>query len=141
MAAIASALDGEVEELTERVRRSLVRIQKGHGGAGAGAIWHPDGLILTNAHVIGRRSRVVVADGVEREAKGLAVDTKRDLAALSGGGSGLAGGRRRGVGWRPARAPGGGPGDGCGQLAPKAGRFGWGARRRRGPARGDQHDD
>ena len=89
MAAIASALDREIEELTERVRRSLVRIQNGHGGAGAGAIWHPDGLILTNAHVIGRRSRVSVADGVVREARVLAVDVKRDLAALSVEASGL----------------------------------------------------
>jgi serine protease Do len=83
MTAIAPSLDREIEDLAERVRKSLVRIQNGHGGAGAGAIWHPDGLILTNAHVIGRRSSIVVVDGVERKAKVLAVDAKRDLAALS----------------------------------------------------------
>jgi serine protease Do len=83
VAAIAVSLDREIEDLATRVRKSLVRIQNGHGGAGAGAIWHPDGLILTNAHVIGRRSSLVVADGTEREARVLAVDTQRDLAALS----------------------------------------------------------
>jgi S1-C subfamily serine protease len=47
-------------------------------------------LILTNAHVIGRRSRIVVANGVEWEAKVLAVDRERDLAALSVSAGGLA---------------------------------------------------
>jgi serine protease Do len=90
MTTISVALDREVEALTERVRKSLVRIRNGHGGAGAGAIWHPDGLILTNAHVIGRRSRIVVVNGVEWEAKVLAVDRERDLAALSVSAGGLA---------------------------------------------------
>jgi serine protease Do len=83
MTSIAGLLDLEVEEITERVRRSLVQIRNGRGGAGAGAIWHPDGLILTNAHVVGRRAEVVVANGAEREARVLAIDRKRDLAALS----------------------------------------------------------
>jgi serine protease Do len=83
MTSIAGLLDLEVEEITERVRRSLVQIRNGRGGAGAGAIWHPDGLILTNAHVVGRRAEVVVANGAEREAKVLAIDRQRDLAALS----------------------------------------------------------
>jgi len=89
MSGIASALDREVEDLAEKVRRSLVQIRNGHGGAGAGAIWHPDGLILTNAHVVGRRAKVVLGDGVVHEARVLAVDEERDLAALAVEASGL----------------------------------------------------
>jgi serine protease Do len=83
MSAIAAGIDREIEELAERVGRSLVQIRNGRGGAGAGAVWHSDGLILTNAHVVGRRATVVVANGASHEARVLAVDEERDLAALS----------------------------------------------------------
>src|SRR5258708_33898238 len=57
---------------------------RGAGGAavGAGVIWHPDGLILTNAHVAHRDVTVVLADGRARSARLVARDPQRDLAAL-----------------------------------------------------------
>jgi S1-C subfamily serine protease len=88
-AALSHLLDLEVRELAEKARRSLVQIRNGHGGAGAGAVWHSEGLILTNAHVIGRRSKVVIANGDAHEAKVLAVDRERDLAALAVEATGL----------------------------------------------------
>ena len=75
-------------DVADAVRRSLVHISNGRRGAGAGSIWHPDGLVLTNAHVVGSRGlRVTLPDGREVGATVVAYDQGLDLAALSGGGS------------------------------------------------------
>ena len=76
----------------EGVLRSLVQVCNGRRGAGAGTIWHADGLIMTNAHVVdgvlrGRASAgnaltVRLPDGRELPARVLARDTEHDLAAL-----------------------------------------------------------
>jgi serine protease Do len=51
---------------------------------GSGVIWAPDGLIVTNAHVAqDRRVGVVLLDGGSFEARLLAWDPERDLAALA----------------------------------------------------------
>lgn len=81
-------------------QRSLVQLHDGRGSIGAGTIWHADGLIVTNAHVVldydrrpGRgpwRGRMVstrelvanLHDGRELPAQLLAVDEANDLAAL-----------------------------------------------------------
>jgi serine protease Do len=77
-------LNDEMATVIERVRRSLVEIKNGHGGVGAGTIWHPDGLIITNAHVVGRHAlRVSLADGRTLPARLLAHDAQLDLAALA----------------------------------------------------------
>jgi serine protease Do len=75
--------------LNARVLDSLVQINNGQRGVGAGAIWHSDGLILTNAHVIlGRRGQVsqnisvTLRDGRDLAAAVVAYDTSIDLAAL-----------------------------------------------------------
>ena len=61
-----------------------MQITNGRRGSGAGTIWHPDGLILTNAHVVGRRSlRVTLPDGQALPARLLAPSKGLDLAALS----------------------------------------------------------
>ena len=64
---------------------------RGRAGAplGAGVIWHPDGLILTNAHVAQRDVSVVLTDGRPRPARLVARDAERDLAALVVDASGL----------------------------------------------------
>jgi serine protease Do len=71
-------------QLAESVHKSLVQIENGHHGTGAGTIWHPEGLILTNAHVVSRdQLRVVLPDGSRHSARLLARDRELDLAALS----------------------------------------------------------
>lgn len=78
LAAAAAAMAAELARVTVEVRG------RGAGGAavGAGVIWHPDGLILTNAHVAHRDVTVVLADGRACGARLVARDPRRDLAAL-----------------------------------------------------------
>jgi serine protease Do len=77
-------LNGDMSTIVENVRRSLVQISNGRG-AGAGTIWHGDGLIVTNAHVIAGRHNlnVTLPDGRTLPARVLAADPHHDLAALS----------------------------------------------------------
>jgi S1-C subfamily serine protease len=78
-------LNGEMSTIIEKVRPSLVQINNGRGGAGAGTIWHADGLIVTNAHVIAGHGplKVTLGDGRTVPARVLAADPDHDLAALS----------------------------------------------------------
>jgi serine protease Do len=83
-------MNAEVADLAETVRRSLVQIWNGRHGSGAGTVWHPEGLILTNAHVVGRRSlRVTLPGGGTQPARLLARSKDLDLAALSVEATGL----------------------------------------------------
>ncbi len=86
---IMQRINQEMSTVVDRVGRSLVQIQNGHRGVGAGTIWHPAGLILTNAHVVARHSRrsphhlrIILHDGRAFQATVLAEDPQRDLAAL-----------------------------------------------------------
>lgn len=73
----------EMASLVESIQKSLVQITGEKGNLGAGTLWRPDGLIITNAHVLtGRRIQVVLSDGRVFEAQVLALDEKQDLAAL-----------------------------------------------------------
>jgi len=70
--------------LAMRVHASLVRVESGRWGAGAGTIWHPDGLILTNSHVArSRKLRVTLPDGRQAAARLLIRSRDLDLAALT----------------------------------------------------------
>lgn len=70
--------------LAARVHRSLVRVESGRWGAGAGTIWHSDGLILTNSHVArSRQLRIYLPDGRQASARLLARSRDLDLAALT----------------------------------------------------------
>lgn len=83
MSALQS-LNDELAAVVEQAQRSLVQVRDGRRGAGAGTIWHANGLILTNAHVVSRsRLDVVLPDGRTLPARLLATDRSRDLAALS----------------------------------------------------------
>ena len=81
---LLASLNADMADAIDRVHRSLVHISNGRG-AGAGTIWHPDGLIVTNAHVVhGRHDlKVSLPDGRRLPARLLASDPDRDLAALS----------------------------------------------------------
>jgi serine protease Do len=80
----------ELEALSAIVRRSTVQIRAGDRGVGSGVIWQPDGLIITNAHVArARHAHVRFSDGETVEARLVARDAERDLAALKVEGHGL----------------------------------------------------
>ena len=49
MGNVLQHINDAMTALVERVRLGLVQISNGRGGRGAGTIWHPDGLIITNA--------------------------------------------------------------------------------------------
>jgi serine protease Do len=90
MSSLWQQLNSEMAGIVKNVRRSLVQIRNGRGGAGAGTLWHPDGLIITNAHVVQRSAlKVELPDGRILPAKVLAHDGERDLAALSVEATGL----------------------------------------------------
>jgi serine protease Do len=90
-------LSSDLADVSSVALRSMVQVRNGEQGVGAGAIWHPAGLIVTNAHVVEERSpargpwrragraglAVLLPDGRTVAAQVLATDTQHDLAALS----------------------------------------------------------
>jgi serine protease Do len=83
MSDLLQQLNRELANAADQARRGLVSISNGWRGAGAGTIWHPDGLILTNAHVVQLHSpRVTLPDGRVLPGRVLAHDSNLDLAAL-----------------------------------------------------------
>ena len=84
MSDMLKTLNSELAGVIGRVQQCLVQLTNGRRGAGAGTIWHADGLILTNAHVVQRHApKVTLANGRSYSSQLLAVDEKLDLAALS----------------------------------------------------------
>jgi serine protease Do len=75
----------EIEGLAALVRGFTVTITaRGGASHGCGIVWHENGLIATNAHVVtADRLSVALPDGRELEARLLARDRRRDLALLS----------------------------------------------------------
>ena len=73
-----------IHDLVQQVMPALVIVRGRRYGAGAGIVWAESGLILTNNHVVGRQTPIVVLqnDG-EYESKLLARDPDVDLALLS----------------------------------------------------------
>lgn len=84
MSPILTQLNSELAAVVDKVQESLVQLSNGRGSIGAGTIWQADGLIITNAHVL-RHSKLkaTLPDGQELLTKTLAIDKKRDLAALA----------------------------------------------------------
>src|SRR5215831_6866032 len=77
-------------EVAERLRRSTVVVRGGSRGGGSGVVCYADGLIVTNAHVLGgRRASIQLWDGRELEADIRQMDRSRDLAALQVSSQGL----------------------------------------------------
>ena len=90
MTTLLQQVNDELGDLVAGVKRSLVHVQSGDQGGGAGSIWHPDGLIVTNAHVVRtRKPQVVLPDGTRLAAQILAYDRHLDVAALSVAQTGL----------------------------------------------------
>ena len=69
--------------IAERVRRSTVQVLSGRHGQGSGIIVKSDGVIVTNAHVVGRPPiSVRLWDGSSFPARLEARNARRDLAVL-----------------------------------------------------------
>jgi serine protease Do len=84
MSELLKAINEQMAGLVDRVLPSLVRLSNGRLGHGAGTIWHPEGLILTNAHVVQNKApKVTLWDGRTFPSRLLCVDEKRDLAAIA----------------------------------------------------------
>jgi S1-C subfamily serine protease len=83
----AAALDAYSRAIThavDKVGPSVVRIDVARRGAGSGVIVSPDGLALTNSHVVGgaRTVSLTTLEGREYSARVLGDDPDTDLALL-----------------------------------------------------------
>ena len=84
MTSVLQQLNADMAGAVDRVRRSLVQVRSAGRGGGSGVICHPDGLIITNAHVIGPGALDVrLPDGRTLPGRLLARKRERDLAALA----------------------------------------------------------
>ncbi len=73
-----------IHELVQQVMPALVVVRGHRFGAGAGIVWDANGLILTNNHVVGRHTPIVLLqDDGEYESRLIARDPDVDLALLS----------------------------------------------------------
>src|SRR6266852_3195854 len=90
--ALLDAYSNAVISVTERVGPAVVRVETGpkvrtsrdRGGMGSGIVISPDGLVLTNSHVVGASKQIRLRDseGMVGEARVLGVDPDTDLALL-----------------------------------------------------------
>lgn len=79
-----------IAAIADALQPSVVAVQDGMRGGGAGVIWRADGLILTNDHVAsGDQADVTFQDGERVTAQVVARDPDNDLAALRVPGTGL----------------------------------------------------
>src|SRR3954454_17368283 len=71
-------------DLTPHVAALQVTDSQGRGGAGSAVVFPPDGLLLTNAHVVSRahRGRAVFSDGSEADVDVAGVDPLSALACV-----------------------------------------------------------
>jgi len=93
---LLDAYSNAVIGVTERVGPAVVRVKTGpkvpngreRGGLGSGIVISPDGLVLTNSHVVGssREIRLRDIEGHVGDAQVLGVDPDTDLALLRANG-------------------------------------------------------
>jgi S1-C subfamily serine protease len=89
---LLDAYSNAVIDVTERVGPAVVRVEtapgaskaRQRGGIGSGIVISPDGLVLTNSHVVGASKQIRLRDheGVVTDARVLGVDPDTDLALL-----------------------------------------------------------
>ena len=92
--ALLDAYSNAVIGVTERVGPAVVRVETGpkvrnsreRGGLGSGIVISPDGLVLTNSHVVGSSKEIRLRDieGFVTDAHVLGVDPDTDLALVAG---------------------------------------------------------
>ena len=88
--AYSAAVIGAAEKVGPAVAHLEVEL-KGRRGSGSGFAFTPDGLLLTNSHVVhkARGIRATFADGTSREADLVGEDPDTDIAVIRLGGSAL----------------------------------------------------
>ena len=87
---ITDLLNGDLSEVAEATRDALVRVVSGGHGMGSGVVWSDDGIVVTNAHVVGNDGiSVVTSAGHEVAAQLLLRDANTDVAVLKIEGVGL----------------------------------------------------
>jgi S1-C subfamily serine protease len=94
--ALLDAYSNAVIGVTEKVGPAVVRVETGpkirtpreRGGLGSGIVISPDGLVLTNSHVVGTSKEIRLRDteGAVTDARVLGVDPDTDLALLRANG-------------------------------------------------------
>lgn len=90
MTGVLERVNAAFAGVLDDVSASVVQVLDESRGAGAGTIWHSDGLIVTNAHVVQRGPlKVALRDGRVLDAKLIARDDQHDLAALAVEANGL----------------------------------------------------
>jgi S1-C subfamily serine protease len=95
--ALLDAYSNAVVGVTDRVGPAVVRVETGpkvrsareRGGLGSGIVISPDGLVLTNSHVVGTSKEIRLRDieGVVTDARVLGTDPDTDLALLRADGA------------------------------------------------------
>jgi S1-C subfamily serine protease len=94
---VLDAYSNAVIGVTERVGPAVVRVETGakapgareRSGLGSGIVISPDGLLLTNSHVVGSSKEIRLRDieGIVTDARVLGVDPDTDLALLRADGA------------------------------------------------------
>jgi len=80
---LAVFLTEELTAVCQNARNSLVVVQNGRSGAGAGVIWRPGGVVVTNYHVIHRGTPCIsLLDGGQYSTQVIAKAKRFDLALL-----------------------------------------------------------
>jgi S1-C subfamily serine protease len=88
------AYSSVVVRVAERTRPAVVQLRVGEGrrqGSGSGVLFAPDGLLLTNHHVVQGHGRVRIrlADGTELDGSVIGNDPPTDLAVVHADGQSL----------------------------------------------------
>jgi len=88
--AVLDAYSQAVMDVVDKVAPSVVNVRAGRGG-GSGVVIAPDGLVLTNSHVVERASGadVILNDGRRLQGDVVGRDPSTDLAVLRVGASSL----------------------------------------------------
>jgi serine protease DegQ len=78
-----AAADGDIPAIVQKVEPSVVTISHDQG-TGSGVVWSKDGVVVTNAHVVGDVGEVEVAffDGRRADGRVRATDPDTDLAVV-----------------------------------------------------------